>query len=153
MTDANRSTPVVPTSDRLFRIKPANVSLGFAVDVADVTGDTDTSISYTHNQMTRGNFVVQGYAMSSDTALTDTLGLRFLQNAANGKVTTSGKKANIRFNWANGKYIYGIAIIENIQYSYSRSSVFIGISMQGRFTDTDFGNGTFADSVSADLPT
>lgn len=147
------SQATVPTTDRLFRIKPATVQLGFSVDVADVTGEGDANASYAHNQMTRGAFTVQGYAMSTDQAATDTLGLRFLQSTGNGKVNTAGKTANIRFNWANGKYIYGIALIESIQYSYSRSSVFIGITMSGRFTDTDLGSATYADSHTSTLPT
>jgi len=152
--DGNANGVITPTgNDRLFRIKPASVQLGFSVEVADVTGETDDSAQYTHNEMTRGSFTVQGYAMSSDTGATDGLGLRFLQSAQNGQVVTTNKAANIRFQWANGKFIYGIALIESIQYSYSRSSVFIGVTMSGRFTNTNFATKEFSDSNSADLPT
>tara|TARA_R100001163_G_C5041196_1_gene179300 strand:+ start:363 stop:920 length:558 start_codon:yes stop_codon:yes gene_type:complete len=152
--DGNADGVITPTTnDRLFRIKPAAVQLGFSVEVADVTGETDASAQYTHNEMTRGSFTVQGYAMSSDTGATDGLGLRFLQSAQNGQVVTTGKTANIRFQWANGKSIYGIALVESIQYSYSRSSVFVGVTMSGRFTNTNFSKKEFADSNSADLPT
>jgi len=126
--------------DQLFRVSVASASLGFSVQVADITADDDTKAVYTHNQMTRGTFQVQGYALGSDD-----IGIANLQSTNNGKLTTTNNTVgspvqpyDIQFNWANGRYIRGMAIIEQIQVSYARSSAFVGVSIAGRFTSTDF---------------
>ena len=126
---------------QLFRVSVASASLGFSVQVADITADDDTEAVYTHNEMTRGTFQVQGYALGSDD-----IGIANLQSTNNGKLTTSNNTVgsdpvqpyDIQFNWANSRYIRGMAIIEQIQVSYSRSSAFVGVSIAGRFTSTDF---------------
>ena len=128
-------------ADQLFRVSVASASLGFSVQVADITADDDTEAVYTHNEMTRGTFQVQGYALGSDD-----IGIANLQSTNNGKLTTSNNTVgsnpvqpyDIQFNWANSRYIRGMAIIEQIQVSYSRSSAFVGVSIAGRFTSTDF---------------
>ena len=126
-------------TDQLFRVSVASASLGFSVQVADITADDDTSAVYTHNEMTRGTFQVQGYALGSDD-----IGIANLQSTNNGRTTATlthdSDPYDIQFNWANGRYIRGLAIIEQIQVSYSRSSAFVGVSMAGRFTSTDFSN-------------
>lgn len=127
--------------DQLFRVSVASASLGFSVQVADITADDDTEAVYTHNEMTRGTFQVQGYALGSDD-----IGIANLQSTNNGKLTTTNNTVganpvqpyDIQFNWANGRYIRGMAIIEQIQVSYARSSAFVGVSIAGRFTSTDF---------------
>ena len=139
--------------DNAFTISVASASLGFSVQVADVTADSDINAVYTHNQMTRGTFQVQGYALGNNSHI----GIYKLQSTDNGKsasgpaATVTGanpsQKFDIRFNWANGKTVYGIAIIEQIQVSYSRSSSFVGVSMAGRFTDTDFSQQVVVDGA------
>jgi hypothetical protein len=137
------------SNDKIFRIKPANVQLGFQVQVADVTGDSDTKASYTHNEMTRGQFTVQGYALGNQA-----IHWEKLQSTDNGSDDPAGSNtADIRFNWASGRYIYGIALIESIQISYARASPFVGVTMTGRFTDTDLGSATYADSTTGTIPT
>mgnify|MGYP003645440066 CR=1 FL=1 len=139
------SVVIGPTSqgDNNFTVSVASASLGFSVQVADITADDDITAVYTHNQMTRGTFQVQGYALG-DTRL---VGISNLQNELNGRpatgatsptATIDGQKYDIRFNWASGHSIYGIAIIEQIQMSYSRSSPYVGVTFAGRFTSTDF---------------
>lgn len=136
-------------TDKIFRMKPANVQLGFQVQVADVTGDGDTVAKFTHNEMTRGQFTVQGYALGNQA-----MNIHKLQSTINGDDDpASTNLADIRFNWASGRYVYGIALIESIQISYSRASPFVGVTMTGRFTDTDLGSATFADSTSRSIPT
>jgi len=124
-------------TDQLFRVSVASASLGFSVQVADITADDDTEAVYTHNEMTRGTFQVQGYALGSDD-----IGIANLQSTNNGRTTATlsedGDPYDIQFNWANGRYIRGMAIIEQIQVSYARSSAFVGVSIAGRFTSTDF---------------
>lgn len=137
-----------------FTISVANASLGFSVQVADITADSDKNAVYTHNEMTRGTFQVQGYALGAAAAH---IGIYKLQSQDNGvaaatpsrTVTSSSpaQKFDIQFNWASGKSIYGIAIIEQIQVSYSRSSPFVGVSMAGRFTSTDFSQQKVADGA------
>ena len=139
--------------DNAFTISVANASLGFSVQVADITADDDINAVYTHNQMTRGTFQVQGYALGNNSHI----GIYKLQSTDNGKAasgpadTVTGanpaQKFDIRFNWANGKSIYGIAIVEQIQVSYSRSSPFVGVSLAGRFTDTDFSQQVVVDGA------
>ena len=127
--------------DQLFRVSVASASLGFSVQVADITADDDLNAVYTHNEMTRGTFQVQGYALG-----TDDIGIFNLQSRDNGKLTTTNNSVgsnptqayDIQFNWANGRYIRGMSIIEQIQVSYARSSAFVGVSIAGRFTSTDF---------------
>ena len=105
-------------TDQLFRVSVASASLGFSVQVADITADDDTSAVYTHNEMTRGTFQVQGYALGSDD-----IGIANLQSTNNGRTTATlthdSDPYDIQFNWANGRYIRGLAIIEQIQVSYS----------------------------------
>jgi len=138
-----------------FKISVASASLGFSVQVADVTADADTVAVYTHNQMTRGTFQVQGYALGASAAK---IGIANLQSTDNGRTQTTAtgaipngptgfNKYDIRFNWANGKSIYGIGIIEQIQISYSRTSPFVGVSLAGRFTSTDLGSAAVADGA------
>lgn len=135
-------------NDKIFRIKPANVTLAFQVQVADVTGDGDTVAKYTHNEMTRGQFTVQGYALGDQA-----MNIYALQSVDNGNDDPAGiYTADIRFNWASGRYVYGIALVESIQISYARASPFVGVTMTGRFTDTDLGSATYADSTSRSLP-
>lgn len=136
-----------------FRISVASASLGFSVQVADVTADADSVAVYTHNQMTRGTFQVQGYALGEAAA---DIGIANLQSTDNGRTQATAtaaipsgpagfNKYDIRFNWASGKSIYGIGIIEQIQLSYSRSSPFVGVSLAGRFTSTNLGSLAVAD--------
>tara|TARA_R100001510_G_scaffold32925_1_gene29391 strand:- start:342 stop:845 length:504 start_codon:yes stop_codon:yes gene_type:complete len=134
-----------------FTISVSSASLSFAVQVADVTADDDTNAVFTHNQMTRGQFQVQGYALGD----AEHIGIYKLQSLDNGRApaavndTVNGttQKFDIQFNWASGKAIYGIAIIEQIQLSYSRSSPFVGVAMSGRFTSTDLGQQKVADGA------
>jgi hypothetical protein len=118
----------------LFVISVASASLGFSVQVSDVTSDTDVNAVYAHNEMTRGTFQVQGYALGSDQT---SIGIHNLQNENNGKTPPTGT-FDIQFNWANGHHVKGFALIEQIQVSYSRSSTFVGVSIAGRFTSTNF---------------
>lgn len=149
---------IAPSSqgDNNFTVSVANATLGFSVQVADVTADSDTVAVYTHNEMTRGTFQVQGYALGADAT---NIGIHKLQSTDNGRTQANAaatipgnpappgafNKYDIKFNWASGKSIYGIAIIEQIQLSYSRSSAFVGVSFSGRFTSTDLGAEAVAD--------
>ena len=125
-------------ADSLFIISVSSASLGFSVQVADITADDDVNAVYTHNQMTRGTFQVQGYALG-----TSDINIYKLQSTDNGRATATGSVGNqdydIQFNWASGRYIRGLSIIEQIQVSYSRSSPFVGVSISGRFSSTDMG--------------
>tara|TARA_R110000751_G_scaffold247623_2_gene347409 strand:- start:523 stop:1017 length:495 start_codon:yes stop_codon:yes gene_type:complete len=126
----------------LFTVSVASATLGFSVQTADVTADSDVNAVYTHNEMTRGTFQVTGYALGSSSF---DIGVYNLQSTSNGPLTGpsgtvgggSTQTYNIKFNWANGKSVYGIALIEQIQMSYSRSSSFVGVNITGRFTSTD----------------
>jgi hypothetical protein len=150
------SVVIGPSSsgDNNFTISVASASLGFSVQVADITADSDINAVYTHNEMTRGTFQVQGYALGASVT---NIGIYKLQSEDNGRDNTQPsqtvlsssptQKFDIQFNWANGKSIYGIAIIEQIQVSYSRSSAFVGVSMAGRFTSTDLGQQKVADGT------
>jgi len=148
-----------PTSqgDKNFTVSVASASLGFSVQVADVTADDDVVAVYTHNEMTRGSFQVQGYALGADAT---NIGIYKLQSTANGRTQatasaaipngpTNFNKYDIKFNWANNKSIYGIAIIEQIQLSYSRSSPFVGVAFSGRFTSTALGEEQVTDGTYA----
>jgi len=139
--------------DSNFKISVANASLGFSVQVADITADSDTVAVYTHNEMTRGTFQVQGYALTSQSRI----GIHKLQSTTNGRPGTGSdapsnttpvgtQKYDIQFNYASGQSIYGIAIVEQIQVSYSRSSAFVGVSLSGRFTSTDLGSANVVDA-------
>lgn len=148
----------------LFRVKPAQVNLAFQVQVADVTGADDTTAVFTHNQLTVGTFQMQGYALGNET-----IGIESLQSYKNGAwhgydpdgagptgavslpaiagVSAPEERYNMRFNYASGKYIFGIGIIESIQLSYGRSSPFVGVAMSGRFTSTDLGRAAVVSAI------
>lgn len=146
----------------LFRVKPAQVALQFQVQVADVTGADDTTAVFAHNQLTVGVFQMQGYALGNET-----IGIANLQSYKNGAWDgydpdgTGGSAAvvlpdidgvaaqqfNMRFNYASGKYIFGIGLVESIQLNYGRSSPFVGVAMSGRFTSTDLGNAGVVDAT------
>ncbi len=141
----------------LFRVKPAQVVLAFQVQVADVTGADDEAAVFTHNQLTVGSFQMQGYALGNEF-----IGIENLQSYKNGAWhgydpdgaggtdavslpmapdgATAIERYNMRFNYASGKYIAGVGIVESIQVSYARASPFVGVAMSGRFTITDLGS-------------
>lgn len=149
--------PTTGSGDQyLFKVKPAQINLSFQVQVADVTGADDTTAVFTHNQLTVGSFQMQGYALGNEF-----IGIENLQSYKNGAWdgydpdgaqgvdaielpnvpggTDGVDTYNMRFNYASGKYIFGIGIIESIQLSYGRSSPFVGVAMAGRFTKTNLG--------------
>ena len=68
--------------DNNFTVSVASASLGFSVQVADITADSDTVAVYTHNEMTRGTFQVQGYALGADAT---NIGIHKLQSTDNGR--------------------------------------------------------------------
>lgn len=157
--------PTGETGDQyLFRVKPAQVALQFQVQVADVTGADDDRAVFAHNQLTVGSFQMQGYALGNET-----IGIANLQSYKNGAwdgydpdgdgataavslpdidgVATPAEQYNMRFNYASGKYIFGIGLVESIQLTYGRSSPFVGVAMSGRFTSTDLGRAVVVDAT------
>lgn len=138
----------------LFRVKPSNVVMSFAVEAADVTGADDDYAVFTHNMLTRGQFQIQGYAVGDAALKLSNLQSEY-NGAAHGDTLTDGSTVshpsggagnyNIRFNYSSGKYLYGTALIRSIQFSYNRSSPFVGVAMEGVFTKTDLGDASNVD--------
>ena len=138
-------------NDNLFRLKASEAQMSFSVQVADVTGDADVKASYTHNQMTRGTFMVRGYALGDDSA-NALINIHKLQDAANGGAPGGSRSANLQFNWSNKRTTFGIGLIEQIQISYTRSSPWVAVALQGRFTDTDMSAADMVDNMDGGMP-
>lgn len=135
-------------NDNTFVLKPANISMGFKVNTQDVTGDDDVDATYTHNEMSAGNFSVSGYALGPPL-----IKIASLQSTANGGSPGGSRLANIQFNWASGHYVFGTAILSDISLSFTRSSPYVGVSLRGMFTETELGTITYVDNTTGDMPT
>ena len=118
-----------------FTIKVVSAQVQFSIQVADITGGTDTKAKYEHSGMASGQFQLSGYALGDSVIGIDSLE-SFTEN--NGNLGSS--QSTLTLTYGTGRTIAGNIVVSNIAVSFSRTSAYVGITISGRFSNTDIGN-------------